>query len=248
VLKCLLPTNRPFKYLICLWLPTQSPSVNTYQTPTTTTTTKSTNMTTSIPQGTLLDVLKKKMRQTKEEMEKYKDECEEFHKRLQLEVVRREEVSLGFNYKLQFTSKLLLLLVYKFMWQGLEYILHKKTSTPAGRAQDSQQQQHFFSLSAVSSANVSNANTYGRTQILRHMDTNTNTKSCHIRTLSLAALFRSCSLGVSVSISIAVSTFVVLFLAGFPVAHCVLSFYLTIFCYYKYQFFFYVCVKYTGCF
>lgn len=50
-------------------------------------------MTTSIPQGTLLDVLKKKMRQTKEEMEKYKDECEEFHKRLQLEVVRREEVS-----------------------------------------------------------------------------------------------------------------------------------------------------------
>lgn len=50
-------------------------------------------MTTSIPQGTLLDVLKKKMRQTKEEMEKYKDECEEYHKRLQLEVVRREEVS-----------------------------------------------------------------------------------------------------------------------------------------------------------
>lgn len=51
-------------------------------------------MTTNIPQGTLLDVLKKKMRQTKEEMEKYKDECEEYHKRLQLEVVRREEVSL----------------------------------------------------------------------------------------------------------------------------------------------------------
>lgn len=50
-------------------------------------------MTTNIPQGTLLDVLKKKMRQTKEEMEKYKDECEEYHKRLQLEVVRREEVS-----------------------------------------------------------------------------------------------------------------------------------------------------------
>uniref|UniRef100_B3P0T9 GG16908 n=1 Tax=Drosophila erecta TaxID=7220 RepID=B3P0T9_DROER len=52
---------------------------------------KTTKMTTTIPQGTLLDVLKKKMRQTKEEMEKYKDECEEFHKRLQLEVVRREE-------------------------------------------------------------------------------------------------------------------------------------------------------------
>lgn len=50
-------------------------------------------MTTNIPQGTLLDVLKKKMRQTKEEMEKYKEECEEFHKRLQVEVMRREEVS-----------------------------------------------------------------------------------------------------------------------------------------------------------
>jgi len=44
-------------------------------------------------QGTLLDVLKKKMRQTKEEMEKYKDECEEYQKRLQVEVMRREEVS-----------------------------------------------------------------------------------------------------------------------------------------------------------
>lgn len=50
-------------------------------------------MTTNIQQGTLLDVLKKKMRQTKEEMEKYKDECEEFHKRLQVELMRREEVS-----------------------------------------------------------------------------------------------------------------------------------------------------------
>lgn len=50
-------------------------------------------MTTNIQQGTLLDVLKKKMRQTKEEMEKYKDECEEYQKRLQGEVIRREEVS-----------------------------------------------------------------------------------------------------------------------------------------------------------
>lgn len=50
-------------------------------------------MTTNMQQGTLLDVLKKKMRQTKEEMEKYKDECEEYHKKLQLEAVRREEVS-----------------------------------------------------------------------------------------------------------------------------------------------------------
>lgn len=43
-------------------------------------------------QGTILDVLKKKMRQTKEEMEKYKDECDEYQKRLQVEVMRREEV------------------------------------------------------------------------------------------------------------------------------------------------------------
>lgn len=50
-------------------------------------------MTTNLQQGTLLDVLKKKMRQTKEEMEKYKDECEEFQKRLQAELIRREEVS-----------------------------------------------------------------------------------------------------------------------------------------------------------
>lgn len=50
-------------------------------------------MTTNVQQGTLLDVLKKKMRQTKEEMEKYRDECEEFHKRLQVEIMRREEVS-----------------------------------------------------------------------------------------------------------------------------------------------------------
>lgn len=54
-------------------------------------------MTTNIQQGTLLDVLKKKMRQTKEEMEKYKDECEEYQKRLQGEVIRREEVSSFFS-------------------------------------------------------------------------------------------------------------------------------------------------------
>lgn len=49
-------------------------------------------MTSSIPQGSLLDVLKKKMRQTKEEMERYKDECENYNIRYQNEVVRREEV------------------------------------------------------------------------------------------------------------------------------------------------------------
>jgi tropomyosin-1 len=48
-------------------------------------------MTTNIQQGSLLDVLKKKMRQTKEEMERYKDECEEYNKRLHAECMRREE-------------------------------------------------------------------------------------------------------------------------------------------------------------
>lgn len=57
-------------------------------------------MTTNIQQGTLLDVLKKKMRQTKEEMEKYKDEGEEYQKRLQGEVIRREEVSSFFGFLL----------------------------------------------------------------------------------------------------------------------------------------------------
>jgi hypothetical protein len=50
-------------------------------------------MTTNLQQGTLLDVLKKKMRQTKEEMERYKDECEEYNRKFQLESMRREEVS-----------------------------------------------------------------------------------------------------------------------------------------------------------
>lgn len=50
------------------------------------------SITANMQQGTLLDVLKKKMRQTKEEMEKYKDECEDYHKKLQAEINRREEV------------------------------------------------------------------------------------------------------------------------------------------------------------
>lgn len=49
-------------------------------------------MSATVQGSTLLDGLKKKMRQTKEEMEKYKDECEEYQKRLQLESRRREEV------------------------------------------------------------------------------------------------------------------------------------------------------------
>lgn len=49
-------------------------------------------MSATVQGSTLLDGLKKKMRQTKEEMEKFKDECEEFQKRLQVESRRREEV------------------------------------------------------------------------------------------------------------------------------------------------------------
>ena len=41
----------------------------------------------------ILDVLKKKMRQTKEEMEKYKEESEDMGRKLQVEICRREEVS-----------------------------------------------------------------------------------------------------------------------------------------------------------
>lgn len=63
-------------------------------------------MTTNLQQGTLLDVLKKKMRQTKEEMERYKDECEEFNRKYQLEAMRREEVSNLSSFLLQ---KLLIL-------------------------------------------------------------------------------------------------------------------------------------------
>ena len=40
----------------------------------------------------LLDVLKKKMRLTKEEMEKYKEESEDMGRKLQVEIMRREEV------------------------------------------------------------------------------------------------------------------------------------------------------------
>lgn len=69
-------------------------------------------MTTNIPQGTLLDVLKKKMRQTKEEMEKYKDECEEYQKRLQTEIVRREEVSKIINIRMEIGTKVKTVALY----------------------------------------------------------------------------------------------------------------------------------------
>ena len=54
-------------------------------------------MTTNASQGSnILDVLKKKMRQTKEEMEKYKEDCDDMQRKLQVEVMRREEVSPSF--------------------------------------------------------------------------------------------------------------------------------------------------------
>ena len=48
---------------------------------------------TQVQGSNLLDVLKKKMRQTKEEMEKYKEESEDMARKLQVEIMRREEVS-----------------------------------------------------------------------------------------------------------------------------------------------------------
>ena len=52
-----------------------------------------TNASQQIQGSNILDVLKKKMRQTKEEMEKYKEECDDAQRKLQLEIMRREEVS-----------------------------------------------------------------------------------------------------------------------------------------------------------
>jgi len=46
---------------------------------------------TQVQGNNLLDVLKKKMRQTKEEMEKYKEESEDMARKLQVEIMRREE-------------------------------------------------------------------------------------------------------------------------------------------------------------
>ena len=51
------------------------------------------NRMTQVQGSNLLDVLKKKMRQTKEEMEKYKEESEDMARKLQVEIMRREEVS-----------------------------------------------------------------------------------------------------------------------------------------------------------
>ena len=50
-------------------------------------------MTANVQGSNILDVLKKKMRATKEESEKYKEECEDIQRKLQVELMRREEVS-----------------------------------------------------------------------------------------------------------------------------------------------------------
>jgi len=50
-------------------------------------------MSSTMQQGTFLDVLKKKIRQTKEECEKFEEEAEEYKKKYLLEVRKREEVS-----------------------------------------------------------------------------------------------------------------------------------------------------------
>jgi hypothetical protein len=50
-------------------------------------------MSAAAQQGTILDVLKKKMRQSREEMEKYKEESEENFRQWNLEKKRREDVS-----------------------------------------------------------------------------------------------------------------------------------------------------------
>ena len=52
------------------------------------------NMTANNVQGSnILDVLKKKMRATKEECEKFKEDAEDLQRKLQVEISRREEVS-----------------------------------------------------------------------------------------------------------------------------------------------------------
>ena len=52
---------------------------------------------TQVQGSNILDVLKKKMRQTKEEMEKYKEEGEDSQRKLQVEIMRREEVSVNWK-------------------------------------------------------------------------------------------------------------------------------------------------------
>ena len=56
-------------------------------------------MTAHVQGSNVLDVLKKKMRATKEESEKYKEDCEDLHRKLQVEIMRREEVNKYNDYR-----------------------------------------------------------------------------------------------------------------------------------------------------
>lgn len=56
-------------------------------------------------QGSMLDILKKKMRQAKEEMENARDSAEEAEKRHMLEIKRREDVSSCHQNGLPYTRK-----------------------------------------------------------------------------------------------------------------------------------------------
>ena len=65
-------------------------------------------MTANNVQGSnILDVLKKKMRATKEECEKFKEDAEDLQRKLQVEISRREEVSFYQSYLQNFEQKLL---------------------------------------------------------------------------------------------------------------------------------------------
>ena len=66
-------------------------------------------MTANVQGSNILDVLKKKMRATKEECEKYKEESEDTTRKLQLEITRREEVLTLFLFLIFFQS-------VKFFW------------------------------------------------------------------------------------------------------------------------------------
>ena len=66
-------------------------------------------MTANAVQGSnILDVLKKKMRATKEECEKFKEEAENLKRKLQLEISRREEAEgegAALNRRIQLLEK-----------------------------------------------------------------------------------------------------------------------------------------------
>merc|ERR1712183_514555 len=80
-------------------------------------TTPTTTRMAQVQGNNLLDVLKKKMRQTKEEMEKYKEESEDMARKLQVEIRRREEAegevaALNRRIQLSLTSYLPCFFVY----------------------------------------------------------------------------------------------------------------------------------------